>query len=81
MFNQITYNVVIERFKVFAAGHYLIKRFSHGQIDNTDIDKEQQFPWLHVVPIDLRAKVGYRFYKFDVVIADIKRYIVNSSDL
>lgn len=73
MFNQITYNVIIERFKVFAAGHYLIKRFSHGQIDNTDIDKDQQFPWLHVVPIEVRANVGERVYTFDVVIADLPR--------
>ena len=53
MFNNISYNVVVERFKVFAEGHFLIKRFTHGQIDQTDLDKDQQFPWMHLAPVEL----------------------------
>jgi hypothetical protein len=73
MFNQISYNVIIERFKVFASGHYLIRRFSHGQIDVTDLEKEQEFPWMHVVPVSLRADPGARVFTFDVIFADIPR--------
>lgn len=73
MFNQISYNVIIERFKIFAQGHYLIRRFSHGQIDVTDLEKEQEFPWMHVVPVSLRADQGARVFTFDVIFADIPR--------
>lgn len=73
MFNQISYNVIIERFKIFAEGHYLIRRFSHGQIDVTDLEKEQEFPWMHVVPVSLRADQGTRVFSFDVIFADIPR--------
>lgn len=80
MFNQISYNVIIERFKVFAQGHYLIRRFSHGQIDVTDLEKEQQFPWMHVVPVSLRADQGARVFSFDVIFADIPRDKENNTD-
>jgi hypothetical protein len=73
MFNNISYNVVIERFKVFADGHFLIKRFSHGQVDQTDLDKDQLFPWMHVAPVEVRAATGARVYTFDVIFADIPR--------
>ena len=73
MFNQISYNVIIERFKIFAEGHYLIRRFSHGQIDVTDLEKEQEFPWMHVVPVSLQADPGARVFSFDVIFADIPR--------
>ncbi len=73
MFNNISYNVVIERFKLFADGHYLIKRFTHGQVDQTDLDKDQQFPWMHVAPVEVRAAAGARLFTFDVIFADIPR--------
>lgn len=73
MFNNISYNVIIERFKVFASGHYLIKRFTHGQVDQTDLDKDQQFPWMHVAPVEVRAAAGARVFTFDVIFADIPR--------
>lgn len=73
MFNNISYNVIIERFKVFAEGHYLIKRFTHGQVDQTDLDKDQQFPWMHVAPVEVRAATGARVFTFDVIFADIPR--------
>jgi hypothetical protein len=73
MFNNISYNVVVERFKVFADGHFLIKRFTHGQVDQTDLDKDQLFPWMHVAPVEVRAAAGARVFTFDVIFADIPR--------
>ena len=73
MFNNISYNVVVERFKVFAEGHFLIKRFTHGQIDQTDLEKDQQFPWMHLAPVEVRAAAGARVFTFDVIFADIPR--------
>jgi hypothetical protein len=73
MFNNISYNVVVERFKAFADGHFLIKRFTHGQVDQTDLDKDQLFPWMHVAPVEMRAAAGARVFTFDVIFADIPR--------
>lgn len=80
MFNQISYNVVIERFKVFADGHFMIRRFSHGQVDVTDIDKDQLFPWMHVAPVDVRLDAGARVYSFDVIFADMPRDKEDATD-
>ena len=73
MFSQISYNVVIDRFKAFADGHYLIRRFSHGQIDKTDLEKDQEFPWMHVVPTSVVPSAGQRAYSFDIVFTDLPR--------
>jgi hypothetical protein len=80
MFNQVTYNVLIERFKAFADGHYKIERFSHGQIDVTDIDKEQRFPWMHVVPVSIQPSNGSRSFALDVVFADMPRDIESKTE-
>jgi hypothetical protein len=80
MFNQVTYNVLIERFKAFASGHYKIERFSHGQIDVTDIDKEQKFPWMHVVPVSMQPSNGSRSFTLDIVFADMPRDIENKTE-
>lgn len=73
MFSQVSYNVVVERFKAFASGHYLIKRFSHGQIDVTDIMKDAQYPWMHIVPVSMNPSTGSRSFSFDIIFADLPR--------
>ena len=73
MLTKTSYNIVIERFKAFADGHYLIRRFSHGQIDVTDIVQENQYPWMHVVPVSMTPGDGSMSYEFDVVFADLPR--------
>lgn len=73
MFSQVSYNVVVERFKAFADGHYLIKRFSHGQIDVTDIMKDAEYPWMHIVPVSMNPSAGTRSFSFDIIFADLPR--------
>ena len=73
MFSQVSYNVVVERFKAFASGHYLIKRFSHGQIDVTDIMKDAEYPWMHIVPVSMNPSTGTRSFSFDIIFADLPR--------
>lgn len=73
MFSQVSYNIVVERFKAFADGHYLIKRFSHGQIDVTDIMKDAEYPWMHIVPVSMNPSTGSRSFSFDVLFADLPR--------
>jgi hypothetical protein len=73
MFSQVSYNVVIERFKAFADGHYLIKRFTHGQVDVTDIMKDAEYPWMHIVPVSMNPSTGSRSFSFDILFADLPR--------
>ena len=73
MFSQVTYNVIIERFKAYASGHYLIKRFSHGQIDVADIMKDAEYAWMHVVPVSMNPATGTRSFSFDIIFADMPR--------
>ena len=70
MFSQVSYNVVVERFKAFADGHYLIKRFSHGQIDVADIMKDVEYPWMHIVPVSMNPSTGTRSFSFDIIFAE-----------
>jgi hypothetical protein len=64
---------VVERFKAFADGHYLIKRFSHGQIDVADIMKDVEYPWMHIVPVSMNPSTGTRSFSFDIIFADLPR--------
>jgi len=73
MLNKTSYNIVIERFKAFAEGHYLIRRFSHGQVDVTDIVQDNQYPWMHIVPVSMTPSDGAISYEFDVIFADLPR--------
>jgi hypothetical protein len=73
MITQISYNVLIERFKAFAAAHFLIKGFSHGDLSNIDIDKGVEFPWMHVLPVEVEPRAGSRLYSFVIIFADLPR--------
>ena len=68
-----SYNVLINRLEAFAAGHYLIKRFTHGQIDLADMDQDEQYPFMHVVPNNIRPVDGGLQFDFQIMFADIPR--------
>ena len=73
MITQISYNVLIERFKAFASGHYLIEGFTHGHPSAIDIQKDITFPWMHVFPIEVEPRAGSRLYSFIITFADLPR--------
>lgn len=73
MITQISYNVLIERFRAFATGHYLIEAFTHGELAQTDLEKDQRFPWMHVFPVEVEPRQGSRLYTFVVTFADLPR--------
>jgi hypothetical protein len=73
MITQISYNVLIERFRAFASAHFLIKGFSHGDLSNIDIEKGVQFPWMHVLPVEVEPRAGSRLYSFVIIFADLPR--------
>jgi len=68
-----SYNVLINRLEAFAAGHYLIKRFTHGQIDLADMDQDEQYPFMHVVPNNIKPVDGGLQFDFQIMFADIPR--------
>lgn len=68
-----SYNVLINRFEAFAAGHLLIKRFSHGQIDLADMNQDEEYPFMHVTPDTIEPVKGGMQFGFHIIFADIPR--------
>lgn len=68
-----SYNVLINRLEAFAAGHFLIKRFTHGQIDLADQLQDDEYPFMHVVPEQIRPVDGGMQFDFMIMFADIPR--------
>jgi hypothetical protein len=68
-----SYNVLINRFEAFAAGHLLIKRFTHGQIDLSDTLQDDQYPFMHVTPDTVEPVQGAMQFGFHIMFADIPR--------
>jgi len=71
--NSRTYNVLIDRLQAFATGHYILQKFTHGQVDEIDINKDNVYPWMHVVPVTIAPGAGVLAYTFDVYFSDIPR--------
>ena len=68
-----TYNVIVDRFRQFAAGHFQLRRFTHGEISQADLEKEAEWPWLHVKPRAINYSPGTRAFSFEVFISDLPR--------
>lgn len=68
-----SYNVLINRLEAFAAGHFLIRRFTHGQIDLADQLQDDQYPFMHVVPDQIKPVDGGMQFDFLIMFADIPR--------
>lgn len=73
MSNVQSYNALIDRFKAFASGHFILKSFSHGQIDTADLEKFTQYPFMHVVPSNVTYAKGTKTFSFQIVLADLPR--------
>lgn len=68
-----TYNVIVDRFRQFAEGHFQLRRFTHGEISQADLEKEAEWPWLHVKPRAINYAPGTRTFSFEVFISDLPR--------
>ena len=68
-----TYNVIIGKLKEFATNHALIRKFTHGQISQADLEKEDEFPFMHVVPNQFSIDSGQLTYSLDIFFADLPR--------
>jgi len=68
-----TYNIIIAKLREFADNHALIRKFTHGQISQADLEKEDEFPFMHVVPNQFSIDAGQLTYSLEVVFADLPR--------
>lgn len=76
MFNQVTYNVVIDRLAAYAQGHLLLKAFTHGTLSKmVEALEEDDYPLMHVTPASVSYQAGERSFTLDVVFADIPRMV------
>jgi len=73
MSNIQSYNALIDRFKAFASGHFILKRFSHGQIEVSDLEKFGEYPFMHVIPSNVTYSKGMKTFSFQIVLADLPR--------
>jgi len=73
MSNIQSYNALIDRFHAFASGHFILKRFSHGQIEVSDLEKFGEYPFMHVVPSNVTYSKGMKTFSFQIVLADLPR--------
>jgi hypothetical protein len=73
MSNLNSYNQLINRFKAFADGHFLLKNFTYGAITLADLQKFGLYPFMHIVPVDVSYETGVKNFSFDVFFADLPR--------
>ncbi len=45
---MVTYNNIVEYFRLFASNHFFIQSFSHGNIEEADLAKYNNYPIMHV---------------------------------
>lgn len=80
MSNLNSYNQLINRFKAFADGHFLLKNFTYGAITLADLQKFGLYPFMHIVPVDVSYESGVKNFSFDVFFADLPREEENKAE-
>ncbi len=68
---MITFNNIVERFKVFADAHFFVKSFSFGSPDDVDLSKFTSFPLMHLVYTGATYDAGTKTYNLEVYILDV----------
>ena len=68
---MITFNNIVERFKIFADAHFFVKSFSFGSPDDVDLSKFTNFPLMHLVYTGATYDAGTKTYNLEVYILDV----------
>ena len=77
---MITYNTFIQRFKDFADNHYFIRSFSHGAPEDVDLDKQNEYPLMHVIYTGAGYEDTTKTLSFEVYIFDLPSHYENKQD-
>lgn len=75
-----TYNIIIDRLRTFADGHFLINDFSHGEIAVKDLKLDGVYPKMHVTPDVIAYSAGAKDYNLRILLFDTPRSIEDKSD-
>jgi hypothetical protein len=67
---MITFNNIVERFKIFAENHFFVKTFTFGSPDDVDLSKFTNFPLMHLVYTGATYDRGTKTYNLEVYILD-----------
>ena len=68
---MITFNNIVERFKIFAENHFFVETFSFGSPDDVDLTKFTSFPLMHLVYTGATYDPGTKTYNLEVYILDV----------
>lgn len=78
--NNTTYNIIIEKLKQFADGHYFVRSFSHGEVAVKDLELNGEYPKMHVTPDVINYGSGLKDFNFRIFLFDTPRSIEDKSD-
>jgi hypothetical protein len=74
MINQSTYNQIVARFEAFASGHFLIRQFTHGSLQEMiEQIPESGYPLMHIELTSVEYQAGMRSFRFTIIFADLPR--------
>lgn len=66
-----TLKTVIKLMEQWAGNHVQINRYTFGTIQEADLGKSNQYPWMHVSPNGISYDMGTRTLTIDVMLADL----------
>ena len=69
----MTYEQIITRFEWWADAHPMIRSFTHGNLELADLDKEKDFPAIHIQPLAFPIGVHTLTYRFEVYVFELHR--------
>ncbi len=75
-----TYNALIKRLEEFATLHPSIQKFSQGQLDDQDVPKDNEYPYLHIELDSILYNEGEQTFNINGYIFDIAREKENATD-
>lgn len=79
MFNQVTYNTVVERLAYFAQAHDLIRSYTYGESKDIDLSQAPEYPLMHSILTGVQTGVGNRTFRLTIVFADLPRSVEDKS--
>jgi hypothetical protein len=71
--NAVSYKELHERLKIFADGHDLIRKFYAGPLTDADVEKDGEYPFMHVQHPEVSYPENGIQYNLSVTFADMAR--------
>jgi len=67
----MTYNQIIQYFQKFADNHFMLHDFTHGNIEQADLDKYQEYPVMHATLINSTVQDKIKTWDFELYFFDL----------